>query len=90
MEHVCKNTRELLKKTEHIFWKKELEITSRMYEILFERHPETKSLFKEFRSQQPNIFGAALMAHMISLDDPEVLLSFRVGIARSHVKANVQ
>ena len=90
MENLSEKTRELLKKTAPLFWEKKLEVTTRMYQILFQRYPETKSLFKEFRAKQPNMFVAALMAHMMSIDDPEVLLSFRVGIARSHVMAGVQ
>lgn len=90
MENLSEKTRELLKKSAPLFWEKKLEVTTRMYQILFQRYPETKSLFKEFRAKQPNMFVAALMAHMMSIDDPEVLLSFRVGIARSHVMAGVQ
>ena len=90
MENLSEKTRELLKKSAPLFWEKKLEVTTRMYQILFQRYPETKSLFKEFREKQPNMFVAALMAHMMSIDDPEVLLSFRVGIARSHVMAGVQ
>ncbi len=90
MENVSQETKKLLKDTEHIIWDKQIEVTHRMYEILFEKYPETKSLFNNFRSHQPNMFAAALMAHMISLDEPEVLLSFRVGICRSHVKAGVK
>ncbi|MFK8026823.1 MAG: globin domain-containing protein [Gammaproteobacteria bacterium] len=90
MENVSQETRKILKDTEHILWDKQVEVTNRMYEILFEKYPETKLLFKNFRSQQPNIFAAALMAHMLSLDEPEALLSFRVGISRSHVAAGVE
>ncbi len=90
MENISQQTREILKATEHIPWDKQVEVTSRMYEILFEKYPETRLLFKNFRSQQPNIFAAALMAHMLSLDEPEMLLSFRVGICRSHVSAGVK
>ena len=52
--------------------------------------PETQKLSKTFRSKQPNMFLAAIMTHTLSLKDPEVLLSYRVGIARSHVIAGVQ
>ena len=90
MENVSDETRKILRETEHIFWSRQIEVTNRMYEVLFEKYPQTKKLFKAFRSQQPNIFAAALMAHMLSLDDPDVLLSFRVSIARSHVKAGVK
>lgn len=90
MENISEETRQILKDTEHVFWGQQLEVSRRMYEILFEKYPETKTLFKQFKSHQPNMFSGALTACMLSLDDPEVLLSFRVGIARSHVKAGVK
>ena len=90
MENVSEQTRKVLKDTEHLLWEKQVEVTTRMYEILFEKYPETKHLFKKFRSHQPNMFAAALMAHMMSLDEPEELLSLRVGICRSHVNAGVK
>lgn len=90
MDNVSEATRQVLRDTEHHFWNQQLEISQRMYEILFERYPETKTLFKDFKSHQPNMFAGALMAHMLSLDDPKTLLSFRVRIASKHVQAGVQ
>lgn len=90
MENVNEETRQILKDTEHYFWNQQVEITRRMYEILFERYPQTKTLFKDFNAHQPNMFAGALMAHMLSLDDPEALFSFRVTIARKHVQAGVK
>jgi hemoglobin-like flavoprotein len=90
MENVSKETRKILKDTEHILWEKQVDVTTRMYEILFEKYPQTQDLFKKFRSHQPNMFAATLMAHMMSLDDPEELLSLRVGICRRHVDAGVK
>jgi len=90
MEYLDKDTKKLLKESKHVFFERELLITTRMYEILFERYPATKKLFKEFRSQQPNVFGAAIMAHMTSIDDLEALKSTRAGIAQNHVKAGVK
>lgn len=90
MENISQNTQKLLGDSLESFKAHKETITLRMYEIMFERYPETKKLFKTFRSKQPNMFLAAIMAHMLSLDDPDVLLSYRVGIARSHVLAGVQ
>ncbi|MFK7795267.1 MAG: globin domain-containing protein [Gammaproteobacteria bacterium] len=90
MENISEQTRHILKDTEHLLWEKQVEVTTRMYEILFEKYPETKNLFQRFRSHQPNMFAAALMAHMMSLDEPEELLSLRVGICRNHVIAGVK
>jgi len=90
METLDEKTKKLLKESKQIFFERELQITTRMYEILFERYPETKKLFKNNRSQQPNVFGAAMMAHMTSMDDPMALKSTRSGIAQNHVKAGVK
>jgi len=90
MEVLTSETKKLLNESKHVFFERELQITTRMYEILFERYPETKKLFKEFRSQQPNVFGAAIMAYMTSMDDPIALKSTGSGIAQRHVKAGVK
>ena len=90
MKNISLHNKQLLKDSLQTFKNHKDIITTRMYEIMFERYPETKKLFKTFRSKQPNMFLAAIMAHMLSLDDPDVLLSYRVGIARSHVLAGVQ
>ena len=90
METLSESTIKVLNETEHLFWENQDQITHRMYEIMFDKYPETKSLFNKFRKHQPNIFGAAMMCHLVSKEEPEVLESFRVGICRSHVKAGVQ
>ena len=90
MENISQETQKLIEDSLEIFTANKDTITNRMYDILFERYPETKKLFKTFRSEQPNMFLAAVMAHMLSLKDPEALLSYRIGIARSHVIAGVQ
>jgi len=77
VEKLSENTKAILKETEHLFWENQDRITHRMYEIMFDKYPETKTLFKEFRKHQPNVFGAALMCHLVSKDEPEVLQSFR-------------
>ena len=90
MENVSPDTRKRLENSLEIFKANKEIITLRMYEIMFEKYPETKKLFKTFRTKQPEMFLAAIMAHMLSLNDLEVLLSYRVGIARSHVLAGVK
>lgn len=90
MENLSESTKSILKETENLFWENKDQITHRMYEIMFDKYPETKTLFKEFRKHQPDVFGAALMCHFVSLDEPEVLQSFRVSICRKHVMAGVK
>ena len=80
----------LLQESRGLFLDYADEITERMYEIMFKKFPETEELFNPFRKVQPRKFAAAIMAHIISKEDLDVLISFRVGIARSHVKAGVK
>ncbi len=90
MQKLSESTKAKLKETEHLFWEHKDKITHRMYAIMFEEYPQTKKLFKEFRKHQPDVLGAALMCHLVSLDEPEVLQSFRISICRKHVLAEVQ
>lgn len=90
MERLSENTKAILKSSEHLFLDRQEEITTRMYEIMFAKHPEIKPMFNEAREHQPKIFAAAVMCHFISMDDPEVLQSFRISICRQHVKAGVK
>lgn len=66
-----------------------LEISSRMYEILFEKHPETKALFSESIEKQPKILAAALSAYADNIDQIENLHDKLMYIANAHVKSNV-
>ena len=91
MENLSDETKKILNGSESLFRENEEEITNRMYQIMFDTYPETKSLFKEFRKEQPRVFSAALMFHLLTINYPQdVLLSFRIGACRSHVKAGVQ
>ena len=90
MQELSEKTKSILKKSEHLIWGNLSQLTHRMYEIMFEKYPETKALFKNFRKHQPDVFGAAVMCHLLSIDDPEVLNSFRISICRKHVQACVE
>ena len=91
MEKLSESTKNILKDTDGLFWANKEQISQRMYEILFEKYPETKKLFKAFEKHQPNVFSAALLSHLVTLENSdEVLASFRISICRKHVQAGVK
>jgi len=67
-----------------------LAITSRMYEILFEKYPETKALFNGSPADQPKILLAAIAAYANNIDNIERLHDRVMYIADAHVKSHVQ
>lgn len=66
------------------------DITSTMYDILFEKYPETKALFKEAPSQQPKILAAAVQAYAANIDNLGALTGAVEQMAKAHVRTNVQ
>ena len=65
------------------------QITARMYEILFEKYPETKALFSESIEKQPEILSAAIAAYAENIDQIEKLHDKLMYIANAHVKSHV-
>ena len=66
-----------------------LDISTRMYEILFEKHPETKAMFSESIEKQPKILAAAIAAYADNIDQIENLHDKLMYIANAHVKSQV-
>lgn len=60
-------------------------ITSRMYEILFESHPELKALFKDADPDQHKKLAAAVAAYAANIDNLDVLAKAVEKMAQSHV-----
>ncbi|MEJ2214051.1 MAG: globin domain-containing protein [Gammaproteobacteria bacterium] len=67
-----------------------LAITSRMYDILFEKYPETKALFKGAPEDQPEILAAAIAAYATNIDSIDQLHDKVMYIANAHVKSQVK
>ncbi len=65
-------------------------ITSRMYEILFETHPETKVLFKDADPDQHKKLAAAVSAYAANIDNLGVLGKAVEKMASTHVRVKVQ
>lgn len=66
-----------------------LAITSKMYDILFEKYPETKALFSRSPDNQPEILFAAIAAYANHIDNIELIHEKVMYIADAHVKSHV-
>jgi len=65
-------------------------ITSAMYDIMFEKHPELKELFSDAPKDQPKILAAAVQAYAMNIDNLEVLGDAVGKMAATHVRTNVK
>lgn len=65
-------------------------ITKRMYEILFEHHPETKLLFKDAAADQHKKLAAAVGAYAANIERLDVLGDAVEKMAQSHVRTGVK
>ena len=65
-------------------------ITTRMYEILFANHPETKELFKNADADQHKKLAAAVGAYAANIDNLAVLSKAVEKMATTHVRTNVK
>jgi nitric oxide dioxygenase len=65
-------------------------ITTRMYEILFSNHPETKKLFKNAASDQHKKLATAVAAYAANIDNLAVLSKAVEKMAQTHVNTMVK
>lgn len=65
-------------------------ITARMYEILFENHPETKALFEGASPDQHKKLAAAVGAYAANIENLDVLGSALEKMAAAHVRSGVK
>lgn len=87
---LSQNTIDTVKATIPVLEEHGLAITSRMYEILFEKYPETRDLFKGAPEDQPKILAAAIAAYATNIDSIDKLHDKVMYIANAHVNSNVQ
>tara|TARA_R110002074_G_scaffold238279_3_gene410208 strand:+ start:72 stop:560 length:489 start_codon:yes stop_codon:yes gene_type:complete len=90
MERLSEKTWKIVSESRPLFMKHHTNISNRMYQIMFENNPEIKSMFANAPFNQPRMFEAAILAHLVSKEDPEVLNSYRAGICSHHVEAGVK
>lgn len=83
-------TVEIVKATAPVVAKNAEAITKTMYEILFEKYPQTKELFKNASSDQHKKLAGAVSAYAANIDNLAVLTIAVEKMAESHVGANVK
>jgi len=64
-------------------------ITTRMYEILFEKYPETEPFFKDADADQHKKLAAAIGAYAANIDNLSVLDKAVEKIAKTHVDSKI-
>lgn len=67
-----------------------LDITTRMYDVLFEKYPETKELFSSAPGDQPRILAGAIGAYAMNIDNLGALTDAVGRMAAAHVKTKVK
>lgn len=90
MERLSEKTMQIITESQPVFMKHHAEISNQMYKHLFEKHPELKPMFANAPFNQPRMFEGAVLAFLVSKDDPDVLNSYRTGICSRHVEAGVK
>lgn len=79
-----------VKETIPLINQKAEEVTTRMYEILFSKYPETKPLFDNAQSDQHKKLAGAIAAFAGNIDNLEALGGAVEKMAASHVLTNVK
>lgn len=80
----------LIKETIPLVSQEAENVTTRMYEILFSKYPETKPLFANASSDQHKKLAGAIAAFAGNVDNLSVLGNAVEKMAQSHVMTNVQ
>ncbi|MGK7923357.1 MAG: globin domain-containing protein [Trichodesmium sp.] len=90
---VSQKTIDIVKSTTPILKKEGKQITTRMYEIMFQKHPEVKSQFNmsaQADGSQPAKLATAVYAYATHIDNLPALKSAVEKIAHRHVQTHVQ
>jgi nitric oxide dioxygenase len=89
---VSQKTIEIVKSTAPILKKSGKQITTRMYEIMFENHPEVKAKFDmsaQADGSQPIKLATAVYSYASQIDNLSALKSMVETIALRHVQVHV-
>jgi len=88
--HLSKQTIDTIKATVPVLQEHGMAITSRMYEVLFDKYPETTPLFKSAPEDQPRILAAAVAAYAANIGNLDVLKDAVERMAVAHVRTHVR
>lgn len=89
---VSQKTIELVKSTAPSLKEHGQQVTKRMYQILFEKHPELKGQFDmaaQADGSQPEKLATAVYTYAAHIDDPAALKSMVEKVAHRHVQTHV-
>ena len=86
---LSKNTIHVVKQTVPALRDKGEDITTRMYEILFSKYPETEPLFKNAVNQNVKVAGA-ILAYAENIDQLDNLSDTLDKLAQKHVDVGVK
>jgi nitric oxide dioxygenase len=87
---LSKETVEIVKATARPVAENAEAITTRMYEILFEKYPETKALFNDAPSDQHKKLAAAVGAYAANIENLDALGDALEKMAQAHVRTGVK
>ena len=87
---MTEETKAIIKATAPVLKEHGEKITTTMYEILFENHPEAKELFKNAAPDQYKKLAAAVYAYAANIDNLGALGAGIENMATVHVGVNVQ
>ncbi len=83
-------TQEICKATAPVIAEHGEAITTRMYEILFENHPETRELFGDAPTDQHKKLASAIAAYASNIDNLDALGGAVETMAKRHVRTKVK
>lgn len=87
---LSESTISIVKSTAPILMEKGQEITDRMYEVLFEKYPETKALFANAPDNQSFKLATAVAAYASNIDKLENLGGAVEKMVAAHVRTGVK
>jgi len=83
-------TQQIVKSTAPLLKEKGDAVTARMYELMFQNHPELKALFVNAPNNQNEILARAIISYSENIDNLPALEGALDKIAMHHINTNVK
>jgi len=90
MAALTAETQKIVKSTAPILKQKGDAVTAKMYEIMFNNHPEVKPLFTNAPNNQNEILARSIISYSENVDNLHALEGALDKIAQHHVNTNVK